>query len=200
MSMDDMDKLREEAESALADTGSLLAEIGRRVISTVVGLQAGPAAGAAVGVALTAAYLIYRRRRKLAAKGLTVEQAEIVRLTAMIDELYKRREELSKALQYAQRPVQRRMLLNSIQNTDSLIQDLEALLELENTLLEAKKRIKILLGHKAAREVDRILDKVERGEEPVEGVYKLLSKVSEKVERTERGIETLRLLLGGPGI
>ena len=200
MSMDDMDRLREEAESALMDTGNLLVEIGRRAISTVVGLQAGPAAGAAVGVALAAAYLIYRRRKKLASKGLTVEQAEIIKLTAMIDDLYKRREELSKALQYAKRPVQRRMLLNSIQNTDSLIQDLEALLELENTLLEAKKRIKTLLGPKAAKEVEKILGKVEKGEEPVEGVYKLLTRVGEKVERTERGIETLRLLLGGPGL
>ncbi|MCE4624387.1 MAG: hypothetical protein F7C35_00795 [Desulfurococcales archaeon] len=198
MGMDDLENLRDEAGGALVDTGNILIEIGRRAVSAVVGLQAGPAAGAAVGVALAAAYLIYRRRKKLASKGLTVEQAEIVKLTAMLDDLYKRREELSKALQYAKRPVQRRMLMNSIQNTDSLIEDLEALLELENTLLEAKKRIRTLLGPKAAREVEKILSRVEKGEEPVEGVYKLLSKVGEKVERTERGIETLRLLLGGP--
>ncbi|MEB3764882.1 MAG: hypothetical protein GSR77_01770 [Desulfurococcales archaeon] len=196
MSLDDIDVRGLEKDAG--DIGEILVETGKRLVSVVVGMQAGPVAGAAVGAALAAAYLIYRRKKRLASKGLTVEEANIINLRIKIDRLYQRREELEQAISAAKRPSQRRMLMDALRNTDSMIRDLEDILELYNTLLEARRRIETLLGPKAAREVDKILQRVEKGEEPGEQVYKLLQKVEDKIDKTETGIANLKLILGGP--
>ncbi len=197
MTPSDLGDLGDTAREA-EELGSTIVDLGRRAVSTVVSIQAGPAAGLAVGVAFAAAYLLYRRRQRLARKGLSTEERSVVEIRYKIDQLYKRREELEKALEHAKRPVQRRMLLQSLQSTDSMIRDLEDVLELYNVLIEAKRRISTTLGPKAAKDVEKVLSRIEKGEEPSENIYKLLTKIETQVDRTETGIASLRLLLGGP--
>ncbi len=181
----------------LGEVEGAIFDIGRRTITTLVGLQVGPAAGAAVGVALAAAYILYRKRKELSSKGLRGEYKDLVEIRMKLNQLYARREELVKALEYAQRPSQRRMIMSSLESTDSMIRDLEEMLELQNIIIEAKERIQTILGEKNAREIDKIIKSIEKGEEPAETIYKLLAQVSERVMKTEKGIENLRIILGG---
>ncbi|MEB3852128.1 MAG: hypothetical protein LRS49_06090 [Desulfurococcales archaeon] len=190
------DDYSREASEAVEAVKSLALEAGRRALAMVATAQAGPAAGLAVGVALAAAIRLAGKRRKLRSQGVSEAIASAIDVNAKLEELYERREKLLQAREAARTPAQRRMVDEALRSTDSMISDLEEMLELIMLIEEARRRVSTVLGDKAAREVDRIVARAERGEVPSEELYKLLAKLNEEVERSRLGASALSRLLG----
>lgn len=184
------------AQEDLEPIKDLAIEAGRKALSAAISIQAGPVAGLAAGVALAAALAVVRRRRRLAKTTVGEVEADVIAINKRLEELYARRRKLEEAMEAAKTRAQKRMISQAIRNTDSMIRDLEDMLELTMVLEEARLRVKTVLGPKAARELDKLLSRIEKGQLPSDDLYKILERINQKIDNTSNGIAFFTQLLG----
>ncbi len=178
-------KLNEDTTDLIEDVAkAVLTTVAKKAIPSAASMAAGPLAGIAVGALIVAATKIYEHRQKMSREGIELrgDERDIVLVNEELERLYERRRKLEQALGRAP-PRRRRLIENTIAALDNRIEMLEEYYELLQLRIEAMRRLDALGGKKLVKEVEKIMDRIEKGKPIDKELYRVIKEAEERLEK-----------------